>query len=156
MAEITFLRPTAAHVDELAQRMRRADVAELHALGEINVNEVVAAGVRDSVHSWACAVDGRLLFLAGVAPLRAHLLCENIGVPWLLGTDEMTRHARKLIRLQAPYIALMLKTFPRLVNLVHADNAQSVRWIKSLGFDLQAARPHGPFGAPFRVFTMGV
>lgn len=155
MAEITFTPPTAEDVETLARGLRQADIDELHAQGETDLKDVVAAGVRDSVHAWTCAIDGRLLFLAGVAPLRPHLLCEDIGVPWLLGTEEMPRHARKLIRLQAPYIALMLSAFPRLVNMVHAENVQSVRWLKSLGFCLQPAQPHGPYGAPFRVFTMG-
>lgn len=154
MAEVTFCRPTAEHAAELARDMSPDDRAELAACGCTDARAVVQDCVQASTWCVAAVSGGRLLALFGVAPLRRHLLLEDTGMPWLLGTAEMRQHARKLTALPASYIALMLETYPHLVNFVHADNHRAVRWLQHLGFALAAPAPYGPLAAPFRRFEM--
>lgn len=139
---------------ELAARMRAADIAELAACDHHDLLGVVERGVRGSRICWSVLEDGEVLCVFGVAPLRPHLLLEHVGVPWLLGTEAMFRHWRSLVRVPPSYIALMLDAYPRLVNFVHADNHQSIRWLRRMGFALDSAAPFGPNGAPFHRFEM--
>lgn len=134
--------------------MRKADLAELHAFDHFDARGVVERCVRHSAMCWSALGDGELLCIFGVSPLRPHLLLEHVGVPWLLGTDAMFRHRRALIGQPASYIARMLDAYPRLVNFVHAENHQSIRWLRRIGFVLDPAAPFGPNGAPFHRFEM--
>lgn len=152
--EITIRPPHWRDVVELAACMRRADLDELHACGHHDALAVVVRGVRESAWSRAALGGGAVLCVFGVAPLRPHLLLETVGVPWLLATDRLLEHRRKLISEAPAYIERMLCAFPRLVNHVHADNRRAVRWLRRLGFTLAPAAPYGVNGEMFHQFDM--
>jgi len=81
-------------------------------------------------------------------------MLTGLGSPWMLGTPELDRHSRVLVRRTPEYIGRMLNAFPHLVNFVHAKNTTSVRWLRRLGFTLHDARPYGALGEPFHFFEM--
>lgn len=151
MAEVE-IRPTApGDAELLIAQLRPADRAECLAYGRPDL----AAGIRNSVHRsllcWTGWVDGELAAILGVAPLN---LLTGLGSPWMLGTPVLDRHQRVLVRNTPEYIARMLEAFPHLVNVVHAKNTTSVRWLRRLGFTLHDAVPYGPLGEPFHPFEM--
>jgi hypothetical protein len=144
--------PTAEDVADLVRNMRAADIAECLAAGHLDLQANVENAIRVSVWARAFRVDGQMAAIVGVHPLTG--LFGDTGVPWMLGTDEVTRNARAFVRLSRPYIAQMLDAFPKLINLVHAPNAQAVAWLQRVGFVLQDPIPYGPAGEPFRIFTL--
>lgn len=151
MADVLIRETTMLDVAELAINLRAADAAEIRAYG---IKEPHAALVRSTVNSvlcWTGEVDGRVAAILGVAPLS---IMSGIGSPWMMGTPLLDRHARVLVRETPGYIARMLRAFPHLVNFVHAENTTSVRWLRRLGFTLDAPTPHGPEGALFHKFEM--
>lgn len=152
MAEIVFRAPTPADITEVSENMRAADLAEIAAAGSPGPRQSAEQGVRRSVLCWTATVDGRVACILGVAPLRG--LLDDMGVPWLLGTDLTEKHARALIRRSPAYIAQMLRAYPHLLNFVHARNTSSVRWLRRAGFTLQPAAPYGPHGELFHFFEM--
>jgi hypothetical protein len=95
--------------------------------------------------------DGRVVCMFGVAPVN---LLGDTGVPWLLGSDDIERHAVTFLRGSKRYIAEMSRDYRLLTNYVDARNTLSIRWLKWLRFDILAAEPYGPFGLPFHRFEL--
>lgn len=144
--------PRAADIDFVAERMRAADVAECVACGQPDVRAALAAGLRTSVLSWTATVDNEPVAILGVSPQGT--LLGDIGVPWMLGTEGVSRHRRAFMQVSSGYIAQMLGAFSHLLNFVHAENAAAVRWLKRTGFSLDEPAPYGPHGEPFHRFEM--
>lgn len=151
MAEITFAPATLADAAELASCLRAADRLELGAMGL--TTEAIAKSVLCSVWAKTIRADGQMGAMMGVAPLSGSFFSDT-GVPWMLGSDLVRKHQRCLMRMSVPYIFDMLDTFPHLLNFVHAENHEAVRWLKRMGFALQPAAPHGPKGALCHRFEM--
>lgn len=131
--------------------MRAQDVAELKAAGIPNLVDAVAEGVRTSDWSVAARVDGKLACIFGI---RGYTLLGDIGVPWMLGTEELVHHHRALVRLTPRYIGAMLQAYPRLMNAVHDRNTVSKGWLRALGFTIGPPLPVGADGERFCVFEM--
>jgi len=147
---VQFTTPTEHDIQHVAAHMRAADVAECQACGFTDMAAVLRDEVAISVLCWAVRIDGEPACLLGVAPL-AGLLGET-GVPWLLGTELVTRNRRAFIRTSRAYIGRMHTAFEHLLNFVHAENTQAVRWLKHAGFAVHPAVPFGPKGALFHPF----
>ena len=133
--------------------MRAQDVDECLAAGHSDMRQVLAHGVAKS--TWACtaAVGGVPAAIFGVAPLSPNLL-DPTGVPWLLGTDLVPQHQRALARLAPRYITEMLRAYPRLMNVVHARNTVSLRWLERMGFSIHPPHRHKGTGEMFHLFEM--
>lgn len=145
-------RPTAEHLDHLAQHLRAQDIAEIHAGGRHDVRAALEQSVAVSRWAWVVTVDGEVACVFGLAE-RGSLIAP-IGVPWMLGTELVSRHRRVLQRTAPRYIEAMLQEYPRLYNAVHAENTVAVRWLKRLGFTLHPATAAPATGAPFHLFEM--
>lgn len=148
--QVLFLPPTEADIQHVAAHMRVADVAECNACGYTDMVAVLREEVAISALCWAVRIDGEPAALLGVAPLRG--LLSETGVPWLLGTDLVTRNRWAFIRTSRAYIDRMHTAFSHLLNFVHAENTQAVRWLKHAGFTVHAPEPFGPQGALFHRF----
>jgi len=149
--EVEIRPATAQDAIDLAQGLRPADIAELHACGHSDLDEVVARSVRVSSMCWAAFVDGQIACVIGVAPLS---LLGGLGAPWMLGTPVLDKASRVLVRRTPEYISKMLGAFPHLLNYVHADNGTSVRWLKRLGFVFGEPFAHPRSGETFYPFEM--
>lgn len=152
--QVSHRNPTLDDVLHVATHMRAADIAECNAMGERDLVDVLRTGVRSSVWSHTVLIDDVPACILGVAP-HGSLLTATSGVPWMLGTDLVTRHRRAFIRTAPAYIEKMLGTFSHLLNYVHAENVQAVRWLRRAGFTLHPAVQAGPYGAMFHLFEMG-
>jgi hypothetical protein len=152
VAELVVRRPEPGDVEWIAQRMRAQDRAELAALGRHDVEEVLRESLARSTLAWTTTSDGEPIVIGGAAPLRS--LLDDVGVPWLLGTDVAMKHQRAFMTVAPIYIGQMLQTFSHLLNYVHVDNTVSRRWLKRVGFTLAEPAPFGPLGAPFCRFEM--
>jgi len=153
VVEASVRAPRLADVDALLANLRPADAAEVEAARGPDLRHAVLRALALSTRTWAAEVDGRLMLLAGVAPLS---LLDGIGTPWTLGTREIDRRPGAFIRLGRAYIPRMRELFPTLVNHVDARNTRSIRWLKRMGFVLAPAEPYGVAGLPFHPFHMGV
>lgn len=138
-------------VEHIAEHMRAADVAEVHA-GDHTPLEALRLSVERSAMTWCATVDGVPAALFGVAPIGGVL--DPRGAPWLLGTDAVPASRRALTSLTPRYIAQMLDAFPHLINCVHSRNTVAVAWLKHVGFTLGDTFDHPVTGEPFTVFEM--
>lgn len=144
--------PGARDLEELAARMRPADAAECWATGYDDLALAVRESVAASALCLAARLDGELACIFGVAPLGS-LLTAEAGIPWLLGTPTMDRSRLVFVRESRSYIARMLTLYPLLRNVVHADNARAVAWLRRAGFNV--GEPFAAARGAFRPFSMG-
>jgi ribosomal protein S18 acetylase RimI-like enzyme len=76
-------------------------------------------------------IDGVPVCMFGVAPID---MLAGLGQPWLVTTNAVARHERVFLRRCRPVVAAMLDSYPRLTNIVHADNVRAIKWLRWLGF----------------------
>lgn len=147
-AEIVFREPHWTDLVRVAGQVRAADAAECAAAGLTPLRALQHSLARSPNLRWAITADCEPIALMGCADLLTH------GEPWMLGTDGVRQHGRRLMRLCRPYIAAMVRVHPVLQNFVHAENAVSIGWLKRVGFEVHPAQPYGAHGAPFHRFEM--
>lgn len=148
---IEFIKPTEELIKVIAENMRDADAAEVWASHRHTPLQALMSGWESSHKAAIVSVNGRPCVMLG---LVVRDVLTGTGVPWLLGTDYALKHAREFLKLSPPVIEEMLHMCPRLFNYVHADNIVSIRWLKWLGFKVDAPLPHGPKGELFHRFHM--
>lgn len=57
-----------------------------------------------------------------------------VGFPWLMGTDRIRENVGHFLWMSRHYDKIMSKYFNLLCNLVDAEYAEALRWLKWLGF----------------------
>lgn len=133
MREVWTVKPsTYAEVNRIARRMRAADVRELSVTGSTPKQALVRA-LRGSTLVWTAWLADRPVAMFGVAPIS---VAEGRGAAWMLGTDEVVKGARALLKMGPAFVAGMQQEFPLLENAVAADNRPALRLLKALGFDI--------------------
>lgn len=140
----------------VAAKMREADIEELIAARGDEVNPLVAlrlASLRsDPCYSW-CTEKGEPIAAYGFAKYPGK---PEVGVPWLLGTPELNRHACAYLREARRILDEMLETrFRYLINFVYTKNKSSVKFLKALGFTMHDPEPYGVKGELFHRFDIG-
>lgn len=139
-------------VEHVKANLRPADRLEIELFTGREPAAVVDETVHLSVVSGAGLWLGETCCIYGVAPRAPG---SPVGVPWLLSTPSVERHAPALLRGSAAAVREMRKMFPWMENVVHAENRHALGWLKWLGFAMDEARPMGVSGAPFIRFHMG-
>lgn len=149
MVEISVGPADRAALAYIAEHMREADRAEVWATGHRAPIQALERAAKMSSRVWVGTADGLPGAAWGVAP--ANLLGDT-GVPWLLGTGLIERHAVAFLRGCDDALREMQQGFTVLRNLVDARNYASIRWLRWLGFTIEAPIPHGPDRLPFHPF----
>lgn len=144
---------TWAHVDELAETMRQADVDEVWASGYLTPSVALSSALRGSLQAWTGLIDGRVACMFGVMP---ESLMGGSGYPWMLGSDLIERHQKLFLRRCLENVAMMAEQFGYLHNYVDDRNVKSIKWLQWLGFEIGEPVAHGVIGLPFRHFEMRV
>jgi hypothetical protein len=142
-----MIRPaTLEDAFNLAPRLRHADRVELEAQGHMFMDVILAESIAMSAECMAFELEGQVHAVFGVASAGKY------GVPWMLGSDQLFNHRKALLTLPRDYVPRWLKQYGFLMNMVHADNHQSIRWLRRIGFTIEA--PVQEPGGVFHPFTM--
>jgi GNAT superfamily N-acetyltransferase len=147
-AGITIEPATMEHARRL--ELREGDAREIAALG-LGKEAAVARSLSGALWAETYIADGEVAAMVG---LNAGSLLAGIGVPWMLTGTPVDRRARDFLRLTRAGVTRMRNQFPRLTNIVHAEYAGAIRWLRWLGFAVAPPQPVPPFGAPFCRFEM--
>jgi hypothetical protein len=121
----------------VSTRLREQDRREVELITGRTARMAVIGSWRDSKRSWAARVDGRTVAIFGVAE---HI--HGVGIPWLLGTDDMVLHQRALLVDAQSVVDDMQAAYPTLYNWTHSENTVAIRWLKRLGFKFAAPVRH--------------
>ena len=149
---ITIAPAEECNLDDMAPRMREADVLEIYSSHLIRPFDALMEGFA-SGPCWVALSGGRTLCAFGVAVASISTGTAN---PWMLGTDEIEAHAREFLVKGKKIVDGWAGTYPVLFNYVDARNKKAIRWLRWLGFSLYEPEPYGALGMPFHRFSMGV
>lgn len=147
---------TREHVLAIGPKLRREDTAEIAGLGG-NVRKALWRGFRRSIWCRVATVDGDLAAIWGlcVAGDTSLGLLSRKAMPWLLTTEAIEHIPVAFVRHARREVASMRMLYPALENHVAADYRRAVKFLRLLGFTVDAAKPVGVGGALFRRFHIG-
>jgi hypothetical protein len=141
----------------LAPRLRECDKQEVYAATGKSPVAVLPLSYDLSVECFTLRGKrgGDPIGIFGVGSGGRKTSVGHIGVPWLLGTDELVNdHGLSFLRISRLWVERLARPFDILANLVYAHNHVHIRWLQWAGFSLNTrAQPHGPFDAPFIPFV---
>ncbi|MCM8743625.1 phage protein Gp13 family protein [Pseudomonas koreensis] len=142
---------TAEDVAIILPIVRQADIDEItEALG-IPMQRALLEAITGSLNAKKIVVDGLVVAVFGDAP---YSILGSVGVPWLISTVHVERHARAFLKVCKPEVQGMLTRHRHLMNYVDARNTAAIRWLKWLGFNFAPAAPYGAKRFLFHQFTM--
>lgn len=148
-----YIRPaTIEDAICVALNVREADRLEIWASDQLTP---VAALVRAYNRSAACfclVVDGEIACIYGVAPLST---LTGTASPWMIGTDLIKKNQFTFLRKCKKSVLDMVRPYSTLTNYVDSRNKLSIRWLKWLGFNVNARpEPYGAMGMLFHRFEL--
>ncbi|WP_062788574.1 hypothetical protein [Novosphingobium capsulatum] len=118
------------HVGYLAQHMRAIDKLECRAMGR-EPKQALRTGIAASAKCWTALLDGLPHAMFGVV---VESVLTGEAIPWFLGTDEVYRHPREMLKWGPGFIHRLQDSRLTLRNLVSAQNAQAIRLLERWGF----------------------
>ncbi len=143
---------TQEHARAMAPHMRPAEVAEVRASAGLAPEAMLREELARSSVAWAWIVEGEVGCMFGIA---AGTLLDVDSYPWFLTTHLVERYARQFARACRDLLPELLAHHPRLVGMVDARYALSIRWLTWLGAEISPAQPWGVEGKPFCRFVIG-
>lgn len=137
-------------IAELAPKIREQDKIEIfHSHGMTPAEGLKFSLERAQEANSIVSDDGKIIGMFGVGEFT-----PNIGIPWLLGTDELPKIAREFIPESRAWIDRVHAHYDVLFNFVYAGNTTSIRWLKWLGFSfIRRIDDFGVHPAPFIEFA---
>ena len=149
MIQVRFARDADAR--ELAPRLRPADLQEINAnLGEDPL-VVLERSIAISDPCYAVVdEEDKPMALFGAAPDTGD---EEIGMVWLLGSNELIAHPYYVLRNSREWIERLQQRYRVLWNCVDARNEVHIRWLKWCGFEfIRLIEQYGVEQRPFYEF----
>lgn len=151
MIRYEIVEATLEHATELGVWMCKPDMEEVWAAGHLTPREATRSSLLVSRDAWTGLADGQVVCMFGVG---SPMICSTVGVPWLLATDQLQKHARPFLRRNRKMVRRMMGSYSILRNFVDARNTTSIRWLKWLGFKVLPPEPFGVDSLPFHPFEM--
>ena len=140
---------TADHVQLLWPNMSLKDTQEVWAAAHHTPKQALEEAFGISKHIYSAFFNRKILCMGGVADAPC-----DAGVPWLLGTEELPKYGKSLLKESRKWINVVEKEYRILYNFVDTRNAPSKRWLNWLGFTIHPAKPYGPDDMLFHLFTL--
>lgn len=142
-----WTQPTEERVTYIAQHLRQEDRTEVWLSDRLTGTEAV-------LESWGSSELCRCIETTSGEPVG--LTGLNGNRIWMLGTDGLTATRRRRLQLCKEgrgWVEHCLDAAGMAIgNDVYAKNKASIKWLKSLGFQVASPRPLGPSGALFCEF----
>lgn len=127
--------------------MRDEDRQEIWRLARKSPLAALSGGYTNSKPCRTALLDGRVVFIAGIADAG-----PGQGVPWMLASDLLTKVSRPFLRECREGLAEMSEGYDVIYNVAWSKNETHLRWLRWLGFEFQPAIPMGPDGELFIPF----
>ena len=149
MSGVEVADATSYDVAHVAEHMRMADMVEVWDSSNKSPLDALQSSVDCSLITRAVRYSGVPVAIFG---LSVHN--ERVGSPWLLATDKSLTQPAQFLRIGYPVVASFLDETPLLVNFVHSQNEASKRWLRKLGFIIEAPARYGVENEMFHRFSM--
>ncbi len=80
------------------------------------------------------------------------LFDENIGIPWLIGTNAIQKNTREFMRLSHEFVEMWQQDYDLLFNYCDKRSETSIRWLTKLGFEFTGEEIHKILDLPLLKF----
>lgn len=113
----------------IAPLLREADKNEITAMSGLPPLDALEYSIRESDGAWfVTRPDGHPVALFGVGE------DQGVGIPWMLGTDEMRRYGKSLVKDGRKWVQKWTDKYGFLYNYVDARNTVHIHWLTHIGF----------------------
>ena len=133
-------------------KLRYEDFLELKRRSGDDPYKVLVHSYRSSEVAYTGLVDGEIACVFGVA--QSSLIGSQAQI-WLLSTEVMMKAPVAVARKTRNELTRLLVVYDYLDNYVDASYARCIRWLKWLGFTVEAPQRLGVNGAEFCHFYIG-
>lgn len=151
MATVEIVNTTPEHVDYMQENARAADKAEFWAAGFETPRSAANASLRFG-KTFTGLCDGVPVCIFGVIPQS---MVGNTATIWLISSEKINDCPITFLRMGKKRLLELSAHYGMLYNYVDARYAESVKWLKWLGFTIHEPEPCGPLGVLFHKFTLG-
>lgn len=149
---IVEIKPaTLKDCEFVAANMRETDKAEVWASHHLAPIDALKHGLVSHGDTLTAFIDGVPVCVFGCSPRS---LLSSTGVPWMLGTDELEKHAFAVCKRNKKMIRKWRTEYALLTNWIDDRNETTKRWLTWLGFTLFEPQPFGAEQLPFCRFEM--
>lgn len=138
---VKFVHVTPSAVQHIADNMRQADVDEVMASHGHTAHEAMTFSIRASQLVSVVEIYDEPSCVVGLTAGKSTI--TRVGSPWMLGTDNITKHRKIFVKSSPVVIEDMLHECNLLSNYVHVKNHASIRWLKGLGFTIESPVEYG-------------
>jgi hypothetical protein len=151
MAAYEWSPASADDIAFISEHARQSDRDELMAVAGATPEDLMRAGMKDSVAAWTGRLNGVPCCMFGVNRVdwsRTH------GVCWMVGTDTIDRFPRVFLEGSLGAFQEMLTLFPVLCNYVDARHTKAIKWLEWAGAEISKPIAYGLAGLPFHFFQI--
>jgi len=148
-SKYNFEETKVDHVQALQGRLRESDILEIMAATGRNPDIALMESFLQSNLCWTAFRKDKVIAIFGAASVS--ILSETAS-PWMIGSKELNGAGIEIVKVSRYYVDQMKDRFSLLVNYIDARQARSVRWLKWLGFIVEAPCAYGVEGLPFHRF----
>ena len=137
---------------ELAPKMRQSDKQEIWSAGRFTPTSGLHMSLEISgEHAYTLKLDEEVVGIFGVAPCKEQ---PDIGIVWLMGSDNMTTNKKGFYKVSQEYLKKFLEMYKTVFNYVDDRNVSSSKWLESLGFKNLGTEPKfGMDEIPFNLYV---
>lgn len=148
----TYRKSEPADALILSMKLREQDYHELQAMHGLGVDtrNILDSAMQSSKECYTVELDGEVICMFGVSVFNQE---KNLGCPWMLGSEKLTRVARDIIIQGRAYTSKWLESYSGLINFVDARNSKSLRFLKHIGFYIHEPMELGVMMMPFHPFS---
>jgi hypothetical protein len=139
------------HAKDLGARLRASDSEEVMAACGMDGVQALTTAISECARADSWFSDGKLVMISGVSSVSDK---PEIGVVWMLASDDVDRMPRCLVHGKREYVQELLSGRDLLTNFVDNRNTKAQRWLAWLGFTLGDPVPFGIQNLPFRPFWL--
>lgn len=146
---IKIIQADESHVMPLLKNLRNIDQAEMYySTGSTDHYDTVIEGINspDSV-SYSIFADNRILCICGLVRR------DYYDIVWALGTNDIQSHKLAFYR-ETRRLLMAHRGANPMVNYVYSGNADSIAYLRRLGFTIVEPIPYGKLGKLFHHFYM--
>lgn len=127
---VRFVEARPEHAVALAPKLREGDLAEVSAMGLTGV-QALESSLAASCFAFTALVDDQPEAMWGLCPVT---FMGDRGLLWMLGSDQVPRHAYTVLLTSKHFVENVNRLFPVVECFVDLRYKVSVRWVRWLGF----------------------
>lgn len=129
---VDIVESTPEHANWLQNNLRQTDLRECLIMGATPWRALhLPLGIKGAVTYTVMDFDGNPAAMFGTVPLEES--DESIASVWMLGTYQLEKHFRILIRMTQPILEHFQQRYDILENVVPVDHLRTIRWLIHAG-----------------------